>query len=557
MKQTLLRTAALALCLSLPLAACGDKPADEVQADRDANKEALAKLAKIEMTPDTSFLTDEEKQVVNKLIQAANLMSEIYLRQVDAANPEKREAILKSTDANKNSLLERFDTYFGSWDSLEDDTPFYGDGPRPVGAGFYPVDLTKEELDAYLKAHPDQEAALLSPYTVVKRDGERLIAVPYHEEYAQWLEPAAKLLEEAAEITTNASLKKFLSLRAKAFRTDDYFESELAWMDLTVTPIEIAIGPYETYTDTLYGRKTAFEAFVTIRNPAESAALDKYKSKLRDMEANLPVADAYKNFRRGFASPISVVEQVHGGGDNVPGVQTIAFNLPNDERVREAKGAKKVILANVLGAKYDRILQPMADLVLVPDDAAKVSKKYMTLETLFHELSHSLGPGTIMVGGKETTVDKVMAEMGSGLEEAKADAMGAWNILYMMDEGLLPKTEKDQIRATYVAGLFRAMRFGTNDAHGQGAAMQYRVLRSKGAIEWDAKAKRFRVNHAKFDKALGELVAMIVMIQGDGDYDGAKKLFADWGKFDSESEAVVGTMSHIPVDIRPIYPEKV
>jgi hypothetical protein len=263
-------------------------------------------------------------------------------------------------------LLEKFDAFFGVWDPLNDDKPFFGDSPRPEGAGFYPADLTKAQFDDYLKAHPAEAEKLTDPYTVVQRQGDKLVPVPYSEAYKQWLEPAAELLEQAAARTSNASLKKFLSLRAKAFRTDDYFESELAWMDVHGTPIEVAIGPYETYTDGLYGRKTAFEAFVTLRNPEESAKLDKYKALLRDMESNLPVEDKYKNFQRGFESPISVVDQVHGGGDNVPGVQTIAFNLPNDERVREAKGAKKVILQNVLGAKYEMILKPMAELLLVP-----------------------------------------------------------------------------------------------------------------------------------------------------------------------------------------------
>jgi len=328
-------------------------------------------------------------------------------------------------------------------------------------------------------------------------------------------------------------------------------------MDLKDTPIEIAIGPYETYTDGLYGRKTAFEAFVTLRNPEESAKLDKYKALLRDMEASLPVEEKYKNFQRGFESPISVVDQVHGGGDNVPGVQTIAFNLPNDERVREAKGAKKVILQNVLGAKYERILKPMAELVLVPDQAGDVTKAYMFNETLFHELSHSLGPGSIVVGGRKTTVDKELKELGSGFEEAKADVMGAWNILFMMDRGILPNAERDQIRATYVAGLFRAMRFGIGEAHGQGAAMQYRYLRSKGALAWDEGAQRFRVVPDKIDGAIRDLVADIVRLQANGDYQGVKAFLGNWAKLDPESEKVIASMSHIPVDIRPIYPERV
>ena len=546
-----------ASALILALAACeattGDQAATNQPAE-GAEADGLAKLATVNMAVDTSYLTAEEREVVNLLNQAANLMSEIYKRQHTPDYDRLRAEVVARNDPR---LLEKFDAFFGPWDPIEDDRPFFGDKPKPPGAGFYPVDLTKEQFDAYLQAHPDQAEALTNPYTVVRRQGDRLVAVPYSQAYKQWLEPAAKLLEQAAAKTSNPSLKKFLSLRAKAFRTDDYFESELAWMDLRDTPIEVAIGPYETYTDELYGRKTAFEAFVTLRNPEESAKLDKYKAMLRDMEANLPVDENYKNFQRGFESPISVVDQIHGGGDNVPGIQTIAFNLPNDERVREAKGAKKVILQNVLGAKFDRILKPMAELVLVPEQSRNVTKAYMTNETLFHELSHSLGPGSITVNGRKTTVDKELKEIGSGFEEAKADVMGAWNILYMMDRGVLPAAEKPQIRATYVAGLFRAMRFGVGEAHGQGAAMQYRYLRAKGALVWDAPAQRFRIDESKIDGAIRDLVADIVRLQGNGDYVGTKAFLAKWAVLDPEAEKVIGSMGHIPVDIRPIYPDRI
>ncbi len=549
-----------ASALVLTLAACGaqtsgnQETAGNAEAPAAGETDGLAKLAQVRMDADTSYLSAEERDVVNLLIQAANLISEIYRRQ---ATPDYDELRAQVAAKNDPRLLEKFDAFYGAWDPLNEGKPFFGDKPRPAGAGFYPADLTKEQFDSYLKAHPAEADKLTDPYTVVKREGDRLVAVPYSKAYEQWLEPAARLLEQAAAKTSNASLKKFLSLRAKAFRTDDYFESELAWMDLKDTPIEVAIGPYETYTDELYGRKTAFEAFVTLRNPDESAKLDKYKALLRVMEANLPVEDKYKNFQRGFESPISVVDQVHGGGDNVPGVQTIAFNLPNDERVREAKGAKKVILQNVLGAKYEMILKPMADLVLVPEQSKDVTRAYMANETLFHELSHSLGPGSIIVNGRKTTVDKELKDVGSGFEEAKADVMGAWNVLYLMKRGVLPQAEAPQIRATYVAGLFRAMRFGTNEAHGKGAAMQYRYLRDKGGIVWDANAKRFRIDEAKIDSAIGALVGEIVRRQGNGDYAGTKAFLDKWGVIDAEAQSVIDTMAHIPVDIRPVYPDTI
>jgi hypothetical protein len=549
--------AAAALSI-LSLAACdvATKPQDGSTGQAAGGPQAAAvdKLARVEMNVDTAYLTAEERDVVNLLIQAAEQMSEIYKRQ---ATPDYDRLRAEVAAKNDPALLDRFDTFFGPWDSLDEGKPFFGNQAKPAGAGFYPADLTKEAFDKYLAEHPAEAERLTDPYTVVRRQGDRLVAVPYSVEYKQWLEPAAKLLEQAAAKTSNASLKKFLTLRAKAFRTDDYFESELAWMDLKDTPIEVAIGPYETYTDGLYGRKTAFEAFVTLRNPQESQALDVYKAELRGMEENLPVDPRYKNFQRGFESPLVVADQVHGGGDNVPGVQTIAFNLPNDEKVREAKGAKKVILRNVLGAKYDRILKPMGSLVLVPDQAGHVTQRYMFMETLFHELSHSLGPGSITVGGRKTTVDKELKEIAGGFEEAKADVMGAWNVMHMMDKGVIPAADRPQIRATYVAGLFRAMRFCTNEAHGKGAAMQYRYIRDKGGIVWDAQAKRFRIDEAKIDGAIRDLVGEIVRRQGDGDYAGTKAFLDRWGSLDPEASQVIATMTHLPIDIRPIYPARI
>lgn len=552
-----LLAAGLAACTQTapPVASAPAQDGYNLQAQYDA-------LAVIPMNPDTSYLTAEERQVVNLLNRASNLMTEIYLRQRFAANPQVRQAIERSRRADQPLLLEMFDRNLGPWDEFAELHPFWGSAPMPDGAGFYPTDLTRADFEAYLVAHPGQKDALTSLYTVVKRakddqGGDRLIAVPYSVEYRQWLEPAARLLEQAASTTTNASLKKFLSLRAKAFLTDDYYESELAWMDLAGTPIEVAIGPYEVYTDKLMGSKAAFESFVTLKDPEASAALDKYKRYLRDMEANLPIDDQYKNFQRGFESPIAVVDQVHDGGDNKVGGKTIAFNLPNDERVREAKGAKKVILSNVLGAKYDGILKPMASVVLEPAQAMLVAKKYMELETLFHELSHSLGPGTITVDGRQTTVNEELKDRYSALEESKADVAGAWNILFMMDKGELPIAEKPQLFATYFTGIFRAVRFGTNDAHGEGAALQYGYLLGKGAFRWDEAAGRYVIDPAKMEAGLRDLLHDQLMLEALGDYAGTGAFFARWAHLDAHAEAAIAAMEHIPVDIQPVYPDTI
>ncbi len=512
MRRTLLIAASL-LALTAGVAACSPKKAEAPPAAAAAGAE---NYATIQMQANTAFLSAEEKQVVNLLIQAADVMSTIFAKQKVAQG-----------------------------------------GPDGPGHGFYPAGMTKAEFEAYVTAHPDQKTELMSGYTVVKRDGDKLTAVPYSVEYKPELEKAAALLNQAAGVTTNPSLKKFLTLRAASFLSNDYFQSEMAWMDLKDTPIEVAIGPYETYTDEMIGQKTAFEAFVTLKDPAESGALDKYKGYLKAMEANLPVADTYKNFKRGGDSPIAVAEQIRGGGDNLDGPQTIAFNLPNDEKVREAKGAKKVILSNVLGAKYDGILKPIGDRVLVADQAALVNKKYMTLETLFHELAHSLGPGTIVVDGK--TTDKVVAlkEIGGTAEEAKADVMGVYNIAFMMQKNELPATEANQLYATYFAGIFRAVRWGDQEAHGRGAALQYGYLKAKGAFAWDATAKRYRVDNARMAAGIRDLVAEIVKLQGDGDYSGMVALFDKYAHLDDQAKAVNETLKDIPVDITPVYPKSI
>lgn len=516
-----------------------------------------AKFAAIAMRPDTGFLNAEERQVVNLLIQAADLMNPIYLRQKAADNPQIRQAIERMRRADQPLVLDMFDLHFGPWDSLAENRPFWGDRPLPPGGGFYPEDLTREALDAYLAANAGEREALLSPHTVVRRQGDRLVAVPYSEAYREWLEPAARLLEQAARTTSNASLRNFLNLRAQAFRSNDYYASEVAWMQIEGTPIEPVIGPYEVYTDTLMGQKTAFEAYITLRNPTESAALDRYKALLPDMERNLPVEERYRNANRPFNSPILVADQVRGGGDNVPGVQSIAFNLPNDERVRAEHGAKKIILANVLGAKYERILAPMAEFTLVPEQARQVSRRYMTLETVMHELSHSLGPGIITVGGRETTVNAELRDVYSASEEGKADVMGVWNLLYLMRRGEVPIAEREEMLATYFVGIFRAVRFGSEEAHGRGAAVQYAYLREKGAFAWDASARRFRVDYDRMEAGIRDLVGELVRRQGDGDYEGMRAFLDRYARLDAEAQAVLRATAHIPTDIRPTYPARI
>lgn len=517
---------------------------------------ARAKVAIVTMKPDTSYLTTEERAVVNKLIAAADLMSEIYFRQYYARNPEMRVTLEAFRGPEKDLLLSLFKLNGGPWDVFAEQRPFFGETPYPPGGGFYPEDLTRSEFEAWLKTHPEDQKAFTSPYTVIRRDGARLIAVPYSVEYREWLMPAAQLLKEAANITSDIALKKFLRLRADAFLSNDYFESEMAWMNIRGT-IEPVLGPYEVYTDGLFGTKTAFEAFITLRSPSESQSLAHYKSKLRDMEANLPVAEKYKNFRRNFDSPIVAAVQIRGGGDNVPGVQTIAFNLPNDERVRESKGAKKVLLRNVMDAKFDMILSRMAPHVVVAEQQGLMDRKYFFLETLFHELSHSLGPGAIVKNGIASTVNAELKENYAALEEGKADVMGVYNLLYLMNEGELLGSERYNLLTTYIVGLVRSVRFGLTEAHAQGAAFQLSYFREAGAITSEESTGLLRINFPALERAVRSLVRDVVVMQGDGDYVAAKTFLNHYAQLDATTQTILQNLVALPIDIEPVYPARI
>jgi hypothetical protein len=341
-------------------------------------------------------------------------------------------------------------------------------------------------------------------------------------------------------------------LRADAFGTDDYYESDLAWMDLDA-PVEVTIGPYETYEDELFGYKAAFEAFVTVALPEESAALDQYKAKLPWLERNLPIADEHKNLNRGSESPIRVVDLVFSGGDTKAGVQTIAFNLPNDERVREAKGSKKVLLRNIMQAKYDRILVPIAEQVLAPEDATRLSFDAFRDEVLHHELSHGLGPGKIVLDGRETEVRLELKELYSTLEEAKADVMGIYNILALIDDGVMPAELRDSLEPTYVAGLIRSARFGLDEAHGQGTVAQLNYLLEEGALRLDEEDRLAAVSEA-FPAAIEKLLAEMLMLQATGDYEGTKTFLDRYGVASDALRNLVGRLENVPVDIKPVYP---
>jgi len=509
----------------------------------------VSQFAPAELTVDITALSEAEQLTLNKLIAAARKMDPIFDRQAWIGNPALRDKLAKGASPFK---LEYFDIMRGPWDRQDHFAPFAIETPHPPGAGFYPENLSVDDFKRWLADHPADKAAFESLTTVIERTSTGLTAVPYSKAYAEWLEPAAELLRQAAATTENKSLKKFLESRAAAFASDDYYASDKDWMDLD-SPVEITIGPYETYEDELLGLKASFEAFVTISDPKASADLARFKNYLPDMEQHLPIPDAMKT-KRGAESPIRVVDLVFSAGEARKSVQTIAFNLPNDEKVRAEKGAKKVLLRNLIATKFNVIMRPIGERVLDGSQVRFLDDQAFFQEVLFHELSHSLGPAFTKKDGKPVDVRVALEASYSALEEAKADVMGAYNVLYMIERGEFPKEMREKLLISYFAGLFRSVRFGVAEAHGKGAALQINRIVEAGAATVDTSSGKFKVDLEKLETAISDLVRDICKIQHEGDKPAADALLAKYGVVSPAMQHVLGTFTGIPVDIRPMYP---
>ena len=508
----------------------------------------VAQLPRTTIDYDRSLLDENEQQVVAKLIDASKQIDEIFWRQVSEENPDLRAKLQKENGAD----YAYFEMNKGPWDRLDHDKPFIGDKAKPAGAAFYPADMTKEEFEKYVAAHPDKKDALQGLFTVVRRNGADLTAIPYGTYYKDQLQQAATLLREAAALTKDASLKTFLTKRADAFLSDDYRDSDMAWMDLN-GKIEVVIGPYEVYEDELFNYKAAFESFVTVVDHAESEKLAVYAKHLPDMERNLPEPEQYKNFGRGSSSPIKVVQELYTAGDARRGVQTSAFNLPNDEYVREKKGSKKVLLKNVMDAKFAKSGKPIAERVLDPALVSKVAFEPYFNHTLFHELSHGLGPGIITLNGQKVDSRIPLKNLYSSIEECKADVLGLWNIRYAIDHKLITNFDEDALYATYTGLMFRSMRFGINEAHGRGTAVQWNWIREHGGVTPDASGK-YTFDRDKFREAVKSLATELLTIEATGDYNRADTLLKKYGVSTPEMEKVIGGLKDIPVDIWPVFP---
>ena len=538
-------------------------PAEEAGAPNLEQLKAMsARFAPTPIRVDTSRLNMGDRQALAKLIEAARVLNTIFLRQLWSQNLTTYERL----KADKSALGEERAHYYwlqkGPWSDLDDHRAFVpGVPPRKLpGANFYPEDMTKEEFETWVAILPknEQEEAR-GFFTVIRRAGRKLAIVPYSTEYAGDLQKAAGLLREAAALTTNETLKRFLTTRADAFLSNDYYESDLAWMDLDA-PLDITIGPYETYNDEVFGYKAAYEAYVNLRDDAESTKLEAFGRALQQVENNLPEDPQFRNPKLGAAAPIRVVNEIIASGDGAHGVQTAAYNLPNDERVITQKGAKRVMLKNIQEAKFRTVLIPIATRMLAEKLRPDVSFEPFFTHIVAHELMHGLGPHQIVINGNPTSPRKELKELYSAIEEAKADATGLWALQYMMDHaaelkltGVIRTGEaaERQLYTTFLASSFRTLRFGLGDAHGKGMAMQFNFLVNKGAFVQQPDGT-FAVDFSRIKQAVTDLTHELLTVEANGDYAGARNMLS-LAVVKPNVQAQLDRLKNVPVDIEPIY----
>ncbi len=514
-----------------------------------------ARFAPVEIGADLSSLPANERRALTKLVQAGSIIDGLFLRQVWGGNEAALLNLLKDQSPLGQARLHYFLINKGPWSRLDHDAPFIsGVPPKPAGANFYAAGAAKEEIEAWLKSLSEEERARATGFfTAIRRppDGKGFLVVPYSVEYQGELELAAGLLRDAASLTNQPTLKTFLTGRAEAFLSNNYYPSDLAWMELD-SSIEPTIGPYEVYEDDWFNFKAAFEAFIAVRDEAESAKLARLGAHLQEIEDHLPIDARYRNPKLGAMAPIAVVNEILASGDGNHAVQTAAFNLPNDERVVREKGSKRVMLRNVQEAKFKIVLVPVSRAVLRAADQKNCSFDAFFTHTVMHELMHGLGPHEIKVDGRDTTVRKELKETYSTLEEAKADISGLFALQYLVDKGVLDKSLQQTMYDTFLASAFRSIRFGINEAHGRGTAIQLNYLLDHGAFTMEP-GGRFAVNTARIREGVTALTHEIMTLQAEGSYSKAREMIAKLGVVRPEVQAALDRLKSIPVDIEPKF----
>ena len=514
-------------------------------AERSPFAAKVSAYTPVRLTADLSGLTDRERRMLPLLLEAAAAMDTVYQQQYYPPL-DSLKATLRDSAARR--LVE---INAGPWDRLDENRPFVaGVGERPKGADLYPHDMTKEEFDQATAASPAAATALRSTYTVVRRDSAGgLVAVPYHQAYAAPMRSAAAKLREAAALADDAGLRKYLELRARALETDDYRPSDFAWLDMKTNTVDVVIGPIETYIDQLFGSKAAAEAYVLLKDKDWSGRLARYVKQLPALQRGLPVPEAYKRERPGTDSDLNAYDALYYAGDANAGSKTIAINLPNDEEVQLRKGTRRLQLKNVMHAKFDRILVPIADELVADDQQAHIKFDAFFGNVMFHEVAHGLGIKRTVDG--KSTVREALKEQTSALEEGKADILGLYMVTRLLEQGELTGTTLEDHYVTFLASILRSIRFGAAEAHGRANAAQLSYFEEHGAFTRDSAAGRYRVDFPKMRVAVDSLGGQILRFQGDGDYEGVKRFMAARSTLSPTLQSDLARLGSkgIPVDV--------
>jgi Peptidase family M49 len=550
--MTFFHASAAALAAVAVAAIVAAQQAGSAMPDAARLQQMTARFAPTDIGADLSKVSASERQVLGKLVEASKVIDAIFLRQVWGGNPAMLMDLARDQTPEGRARLHYFYINKGPWSRLDHNAPFVPGSPahKPEAANFYPDGASKADIERWLQSLSDADRQRATGFfTVIRRTATGFSAVPYSVEYQNELFRAAALLREAASLTTEPTLKTFLTARADAFLSNDYYQSDVAWMNLKGA-VEPTIGPYEVYEDELFNYKAAFESFITLQDEAESAKLQRFAAELQDIENHLPIDPRYRNPRLGSLAPIAVVNEVYAAGDGNRGVQTAAFNLPNDERIVAERGAKRVMLKNVQDAKFAKTLVPISRVVLAPGDHGDVNFDAFFTQIVVHELMHGLGPHNITVGGRQTTVRQELKETYSFLEEAKADISSLFAIQYLIGKGVLPKTLERPLYTTFLASTFRSIRFGVSEAHGKGIAVQLNYLLDHGGFT--TAGGTFAVDPSKIKAAVEGLTREIMTIQAEGNYAKAKAL-GETGVVRPVVQQALDKLTGVPVDIEPRF----
>ena len=499
----------------------------------------FAKYAKVRLTADLSHLSAEQKQALKSMIEASKIMDRLFWQQA-YGSPEALESLIEDPVIRRYAQIN-----YGPWDRLNGNKSFVkGFGPKTPGARFYPHDITKEEFEA--ADFPGK----VDLYSVVRRDSAgKLVSIPYNHYYRPELEAASAHLIKAWELLDDPGLKNYILLRAEALMTNKYQASDMAWMDMKDNPLDIVIGPIETYEDRLFGYRAAFEAYVLVKDVEWSKRLDRYAQFLPELQKDLPVPTEYKAERPGTDSDLNAYDVVYYAGDCNAGSKTIAINLPNDEEVQLKKGSRRLQFKNAMRAKFDKILVPIADALLVEDQRDNVTFDAFFANTMFHEVAHGLGIKKVVTSNDGTLVKTALKELAGTLEEGKADLLGIFMIEGLTERGELPKEELDDHYITFLAGIFRSVRFGASSAHGVANLVRFNFFQEKGAFQRDPDTGLYRVDLEKMASATEELTTLTLRLQGDGDYEGAKAFLKKYGTVGPQLEKDLKRLEEIPTDI--------